>query len=298
MSHRNSVQLEIAGIPLKIVSEGYHWELPSAYWGFTTTNCESPPAQVLSICSGNSPSLLLGRRIFKAGGSWTLYMDKEGQLVFDIPYSSAGGYARRLAFFTPDFESAKVYVGLNNQRHPKDLAGLFPLEYPLYKLAMINLLAQGRGVMLHAAAVIEGGEAIVFAAPSGAGKSTLARLYSGKDGVTVLNDDAIVVRKVEGQYWAFGTPWCGPTSVCSPLGAPISRIYAIEHAAENFARPIKKLDAVATLFARAFIPFYRPAGIEFTLDFLAELGQSVPCYQLGFVPDASVISFVRQMGPG
>ena len=89
----------------------------------------------------------------------------------------------------------------------------FPLEYPLDRLATLGLLAQGYGIMLHAAGVIEFGESIVFSGPSGAGKSTIARLYSREQGTTVLNDDTIIVRKIEGRLWAFGTPWCSSTPI-------------------------------------------------------------------------------------
>lgn len=288
------MHLTIGGIALHITSNGHAWELPSAYKNFVARNGK-PPAQTINVCAGAEPFSLEGLARCTGHSGWSLYHNAEGQPIFAINGTASSGYLKRVAVFAPDFGSAQVYVQ-PKPREGADPPGLFPLEYPLDKLAMTNLLAQGYGVLLHAAAVIERGKAIVFAGPSGAGKSTLSRLYDGRPGVTVLNDDAVIIRLLDGQYQAFGTPWCGATPVCSPAGAPIKQIYVIEHAPENFARPLGPLEAVSVLLSRALIPFYRPEAIEFTLDFMSGLGQAVPCSRLGFVPDASVVAFVRQAG--
>jgi hypothetical protein len=173
---------------------------------------------------------------------------------------------------------------------------LKPLDYPLDELLMINLLARGRGVEVHACGVIDAdGAAYLFAGQSGAGKSTIARQWS-RAGATVLSDDRLVLRLRDGKVWVYGTPWHGEEQFGCPESAPLSRIFFLAHAPENRATPMTEARAVAVLFARAFPPFYDPRGLDFTLSFLGDVMSRVPAAELGFVPDATVVTFVREQG--
>jgi hypothetical protein len=51
--------------------------------------------------------------------------------------------------------------------------------------------------------------------------------------------------------------------------------------------------AAAKLFACAFPPFYDKAGLDFTLGFLGDVMSRVPAAELAFVPDSTVVKFVR-----
>ena len=92
------------------------------------------------------------------------------------------------------------------------------------------LLAQGRGVLLHASAVKVGGKGILFSGTSGAGKSTMASLWDGLENTTVLSDDRVIVREHSGQLWAYGTPWHGSARISSPEAVPLDRIFVLHHA--------------------------------------------------------------------
>jgi len=74
---------------------------------------------------------------------------------------------------------------------------------------------------------------------------------------------------------------------------PLERVFIIQHADENRAVPLIPLDATSRLLVRSFPTFWDQKGMTFTLEFLSQLSQAVPCYELGFVPDESVVDFVR-----
>jgi hypothetical protein len=111
----------------------------------------------------------------------------------------------------------------------------------------------------------------------------------------LLSDDRIVVRRREGRFWAYGTPWCGDVQVASPAAFPLERIFVIRHAPANGAARLRPAEAAQSLLARSFLPFWDAPGMAFTLAFLDELVQAVPCYDYGFVPDRSAVDFVRCM---
>ena len=66
----------------------------------------------------------------------------------------------------------------------------------------------------------------------------------------------------------------------------------LEHGDRNEVLPLAQGRAVAELFARCFPPFYGRDPLAFTLSFLHEITNRVPCYQFRFVPDESAVSVI------
>lgn len=247
------------------------------------------PEVMVAAHAGAFPPVHLGAKIFESEGVWRLYRNGGKQVVvLQAPGPAAPPY--RLAIFEPDFLSGDIYLG-DGKIDPATPP--YPLTYPLDELLMVNLLARGRGVLLHAFGVAEGGRASIFAGVSGAGKSTLATLWQQQPGVTLLSDDRVVVRWREGRFWAYGTPWCGDARAASPQGVPLERIFVLRQAGENQALPLAPLDAASRLLVRSFPTFWDAEGMAFTVDFLGRLVQTVPCYELGFLPQPSVVEYVR-----
>jgi len=54
------------------------------------------------------------------------------------------------------------------------------------------------------------------------------------------------------------------------------------------------MEAVTRLVACSFSPLYNKKGMEFILDFFSQVIVDTPCYELGFVPEAGVIDFLRE----
>ena len=73
--------------------------------------------------------------------------------------------------------------------------------------------------------LIDQSNGIVFAGTSTAGKSTTARLWDGLDGVRVLSDDHTILRKMEGQFRVYGTPWQGEGGYALADDAPLKNLY-------------------------------------------------------------------------
>lgn len=225
--------------------------------------------------------------VFASGGNWSLYYDG-GKWI--IPVSFPPGTPPRLvALFTPDFRSGDIYAKSNRNNH----APLYPLAYPLDELLMINLLSKAHGVVFHACGINQVDSGSIFAGISGAGKSTMANLWKRQNDVTLLSDDRVIVRKREGRFMVYGTPWHGDACAAAPDAAPLERIFIIRHAPENNITLLKPAEAASRLLVRSFPTFWDAEGMASTLEFLDELTRTVPCYDLGFVPDGSVVDFVR-----
>jgi hypothetical protein len=108
-----------------------------------------------------------------------------------------------------------------------------------------------------------------------------------------LSDDRIIVRRHEGEYRMYGTPWHGDAGVASQGNAPLTAIFLLEQAPQHQILPIGQSQAAAELFARAFLPHYMKSGIEFTLQFLDELTRSVPFSIFRFAPTDDAVEAIR-----
>src|SRR5436190_6834171 len=220
-----------------------------------------------------------GALLFDSGGVWKLFdgyrIDCHSPLFGDAPYKSAR--------ISSDLREIEIRMRVD----------LDPLEFPLDELLVNALLAQRRGVELHACGVIDGGQGLLFAGNSGDGKTTTARLWQNET-AEIVSDDRVIVRAENGGWTMYGTPWHGEADICSAASAPLHRIYVLDKSAHNRVTPLRPAEAAARLFACAFPPFHDPRGLATVVDTLGEIASTVPVARLSFANDPSAVDFVRQ----
>lgn len=288
-SSSNEVRLGLGGLVLSFVSKSDDIRLePGPRWQPFVT--DAPPDLSLDIHRGPAPFDELPDPVFDSGANWVLYRVQD-RLIFRI--RSPKSDPHQFVSLDPDLVRGDIYcVG---ELWDGQNGYVSPLGYPLEEVLIVNLLARGRGVLLHASAVRDGERGLLFSGVSGAGKSTMASLWVGRPGVKVLSDDRVIVREREGRFWAYGTPWHGSARISSPEAVPLDTIYVLRHAGENRAAPLQPLDAASRLLVRSFPTFWDSEGMAFTLRFLANLCQRVPCHDLGFTPEERIVDLIRGM---
>jgi hypothetical protein len=229
---------------------------------------------------------------FRSGGLWSAFTDSTGtRFYFSSPALGSAPY--KAAWFDPGFQRGHVVLNRSSFHTSRPV---FPLEYPIDELAMTHRLSQGEGVELHALGLVDrDGSGYLFLGHSGAGKSTTARLWMAQPGVKLLSDDRVIVRKQDGKFWMYGTPWHGDAGVASPDCAPLSSIFQLEQATENQILPLAPGKAAAELFARSFVPHYLKEGIQFSLSFFDELTRSISCSIFRFAPTDSAVEAIRHV---
>ena len=167
----------------------------------------------------------------------------------------------------------------------------------------MHRLTQEKGIELHGAGIVRAdGVANLFVGHSGAGKSTTTRLWTAREGVQVLSDDRIIVRRDQnaaspsaaghGGMRIYGTPWHGEAKFALPEDAPLERIFVLEHGFGNIVTRLSPSLAVAELFARSFVPFHRHEYVDSALKFLQEVVDAVPVYRYSFEPDQQAVDTV------
>lgn len=174
------------------------------------------------------------------------------------------------------------------------------LIYDFLQVLLINYFAQRKsGIFTHAIGVKDlNGGGLLFTGKSGCGKSTTARLWHKHSKAMVLNDDRIIVRKQNGKFFIYGSPWHGDFSdyLTSRIeSAPLEKQFFIYHASKNTARRISKKEAFNLFYPALFPTFWDKRCLENIVSFTQDLIKSVPCYHFGFLNDERVIGFVRSI---
>ena len=232
-----------------------------------------------------------GRKLFDAGALWQLYHE-DGSYFFRFTSSALGPLPYKVSRFDLEYTSGNVYL---RRQLFKSGQPIYPLEYPLDELLIVNLLARGKGVVVHACGIVDPhGKGHLFVGQSEAGKTTIAKLWQNEPNITVLSDDRIILRKIDKTIWMYGTPWHGEAELASPAQVPVRRIYFLRHGEKNELFSQRPVDALARLFACSFPPFYNRDALDFTLGFLEDVVINVPCYGLKFKPDKSVVEFIQE----
>lgn len=214
--------------------------------------------------------------------SWWSMSEAPGARVVSF-FGSTPPYAEnRRAVLAPDSRSGTIYC-----RNALDQA--FPLNYPLEELIYINVLPSYDGVIIHSCGAGDERGGYLFVGVSGAGKSTISKVLMKGTDWKVLSDDRIILRKMEGGIRMFGTPWHGEVDVCENMGIPLRRIYFLKKAARNEAVRWAPALAATHLIARSFPPFWDAEGLDRTTRLCIDIALQVPCYELGFLPNATVL---------
>ncbi len=286
------VLLTIAGVTVAVVADepGPAFRVEDSTKPFLVV--DATPDVTIRVGWGQLLEACDDEQVFDSGALWRLYRRRDS-FLFRFTTPALGSVPYREACFDAGFTAGDVRL---HRPYFETRGPLVPLEYPLAELLFINHLhAHRRGVEIHGCGVIDrSGAGYLFAGESGAGKTTMANLWASQPGVTVLSDDRLVLRADDGTVWMYGTPWHGDARIASPARVSVAGLFFLRAHSEHVWRPLARPQAAARLFACSFPPFYSASGLDFTLAALDAVTAAVPCHELGFAPDPTVIDFVRQ----
>jgi hypothetical protein len=141
--------------------------------------------------------------------------------------------------------------------------------------------------LVHACAVSRDGAGYVFSGPSESGKSTIAKLSLE---YTVLNDELVIVNKVNGHYMVGSTPFRGDFVDNSNGRVPLYAIFLIGHGEKNVIKKISGREFAARLvrevvYSDTLLSMNRKEALLEMMDFCADVASEVPFYELRFLPD-------------
>ena len=211
---------------------------------------------------------------------------KIADLITEVP--AAGGMASRCAGYLTEEDTAPQIIIRQELYRPESWPGLRPelLEYMESGEQFYWHLLRYNGLMLHASAAAMGGRAYLFSGPCGRGKSTHTRLWQQTFGeaVQVFNDDKPALRRLDGRWFAYGTPWCGKDGINLNQKWPLGGICFLEKAQENRIRRLSPAETLPLVMAQTLHRLL-PQHMELLLASLDSLLREIPVFLLENRPE-------------
>lgn len=153
-------------------------------------------------------------------------------------------------------------------------------EYDSTPYIFYPLLAQYDALWLHSVVVEKDGAAYAFTALPGTGKSTHAQLWlrAFPDARIINGDNAIIRLLPDGQFFAYGTPFCGKEGHNVNVGVPLKGICFLQRAEENRISPMRAELSMPRLVSDNHC--ITPETMRKHLTLYRKLVSAVPCYTL------------------
>lgn len=156
-------------------------------------------------------------------------------------------------------------------------------EYTQAHQKLYAQIAKYDAFWMHAAVIGMDGAAYGFTGPSGYGKSTHAHLWQKVYGerARIINGDNPIIRKREGVFYAYGTPFGGKHGENVNIGLPMKGYCFLNHGETNKIEAMDKKEARNRIFADMFdFRTVRRSNAAKILTLVEEFTEQVPMYLL------------------
>lgn len=207
---------------------------------------------------------------------------KIADLLVEVP--ATGGLAARCRKYLCESEE-KTDIIIESDKYRPEIWPNFDYNNVCYMESCaqfyVNLL-RFDGMMLHASAVELDGKAYLFSGPCGMGKSTHTRLWQSVFGekACVFNDDKPALRRIDGKWYAYGTPWCGKDGINQNKKVPLAGICFLKRGEENKIRRLEPKEALPLLMSQTIHKFKKVENLDLLLNNVNHLIKEIPIFEL------------------
>jgi hypothetical protein len=225
-----------------------------------------------------------------------LYSAKNGELalwrIFDwtdgicihVNDSEELSRLQHIAFYDVKQQTWSIYSDVNES------GSLESLRYPMLPLILYYLSTEHQALLIHASGVFDGTHGRLFSGFSGVGKSTMAGLWQAS-GAEVVNDDRLMLRKIDGHWWMFNTPMYYSDV---PKKAPLHFIYLPYHHPSNLYERGTGIQTSMRFMAHCIQHGYNEKHVQWHLDQVMDIAKHIPITRLGVVPTTEVLTFIKE----
>lgn len=269
------MRIQIAGITSEIIFSDFEFEA-------------SVKSRYKSFLVSTKPRIEITVSVTRPVHQDTLRMLQEGYAFPDpiVQIARVGEAYHVERFDNPfkamvDFSTGKVEVEMSHNLYCFD---------SFLRVLYSMLLAREEGALLHAAGMKNFQGGYILLGVSESGKTTMANLSED----IVLSDELIAVRRENGAYYVFSTPFWGEfvAGKVSDM-ARLEAAYLLVKDKEDFVKPIKRSNAVREILGCTL--FFGPEDLTASIfDFCVDLACQVPVRELHFRPTREAFSLIGE----
>ncbi|OIP04890.1 MAG: hypothetical protein AUJ97_02115 [Bacteroidetes bacterium CG2_30_32_10] len=180
-----------------------------------------------------------------------------------------------------------VYVEKYNQID--EVIKIDPFIYPLGPLMMYYITTYNDGLMIHAAGIIDNDKGYIFSGMSGVGKTTITKIWNNEKAF-IINDDRLIISKNIDKYYIYNTPM---NYIDDSKVGTLKNIFLLKQSSKNYAKKLNGSQSVAQLMSHCIQHNYDGSIVSGLLTLCSDICHRISVYELGFVPDKSIVQFIR-----
>jgi hypothetical protein len=277
-------KFNIAGINIEIVSDDLFELKRLNRFLSNKTSIRDIKVEIIKASYINKPE---GKMLINEDLKWLDSMNNGDEFISYI-CDEHSGELRIMLKLSKSLKKATIYY----RQDYLDVQGLI-MELLIETLIRYCIIQRG-GFSMHAAAINYNEKGILFTAPSGTGKSTQAKLWQRYKQVEILNDDRPIIRRSDGQWYVYGTPWSGSELHILNKSGPLSAIIAIRQSTENSIRRLNSKEALAYVMPRCFLPYFDQQLMDTVIKHIGSVIKNTPVYLLSCKPDEEAVELVSK----
>lgn len=161
-------------------------------------------------------------------------------------------------------------------------------------LSLERVLLKNNAFLLHASVIDWQGRGILFSAPSGTGKSTQAELWHQERGCRVVNGDRGLIRRKDGEFLVYGSPYAGTSGVFTDVSVPIDAIVVLSQGQENRVERLSAPEAFRRLYRESTVFSWDTEFANGITQLLGALVMSVPVFHLTCTPTKEAVCVLEE----
>ena len=262
-------------------------KLDDGYLHFISPKMQVVPDVQLEIYAGIPTELLnTDLLVFESNDGavklWHVYKTIDGYkvVVFNPQNISE---IQQVALISTSSKTWAIYV------NPNPANCILPLAYPMGPLILYYLTAQFNAIMIHSSGIIDGEKGYLFSGFSGVGKSTMAGIWQS-EGCNIINDDRLMLRIENKKVLMHNTPMFYQDV---PKLNQLNAIFLLKQTKENCINQLHGIEAITRLMAFCIQHAYDKQYLENHLSNIFDISDSIPIFELGFKPDADIVTYIR-----
>lgn len=196
-----------------------------------------------------------------------------------------------LSMMVHDLNYQKTEIFIN----PKLVKDPAETEYVLISVVFLEIAQRNHYLPIHASAISYQDEVILISAPSQTGKSTHARFWKEVyPKVEFINDDKPLIKLEHHQFYVYGSPFSGKTSVNQNIKKKLKAIIFIEQGTYDQVDYMTVKDKIEALMKNILRPEDSKLWDQVTSE-LTKLIDEIPMFKLKATKSISAVHHIHQV---
>lgn len=164
----------------------------------------------------------------------------------------------------------------------------------LQMLSFDTLITFQKIVNLHSSLIETEYGGILFVGPSGVGKTTQADLWRMYRGADILNGDRSLIRKLNGKWFGYGSPFSGSSGIYRNQRTEILCAVVLKQAEQNSIIKLDPGESFCSLYSETLIPQWSENVHQNMIHLIEQFALEVPTFMLKCTPDSSAVVLLEQ----